>query len=133
MNIQRLSPEETRDALEGAAGWTYLDVRSRGEFAAGHVAGAINIPLLDRNPSGPGLAPNPNFLEDVRGAFAADAKLITGCRRGGRTMRAAQILVGAGFTDVVDMRGGIDGELDGSGQVVYPGWGPRGLPLTTQG
>jgi len=130
MNIRRLSPEETLAALQRGEGWTYLDVRSRGEFAAGHVAGAVNVPLLDNNPRGPGLVPNPAFLEQVRAAFPADARLITGCRRGGRSMRAASILIGAGYSQVVDMRGGIDGELDDDGRVTYPGWAPRGLPLT---
>ena len=47
-------------------------------------------------------------------------------------MRAAQVLQANGFTNVVDMRGGFDGESNPLGQIVYDGWARRGLPVTTE-
>jgi rhodanese-related sulfurtransferase len=130
MQQKRVSPEEARALLEAAEGYTYIDVRTAEEFAAGHVPGAVNIPVLVRRPGGAGMEPNPGFLDDVKGKFAPEARLITGCQRGGRSLRAAEILAAAGFTNVVDMRGGYDGELDPAGNVTYPGWARRGLPTT---
>ncbi len=36
-----------------------------------------------------------------------------------------------GYTNIVDLRGGYDGELDPAGNVVFAGWARRGLPTTT--
>ena len=128
MEITRISPEEAQTALESEE-VTYLDVRSEGEFQQGHVPGAINIPIAHRTPQG--MQPNPDFLDQVKAALSPDAQIITGCLRGGRSLRAAQMLVAEGYSQVVDMRGGWDGELDSMGQVVYPGWARRGLPVST--
>ena len=37
MNVKRVEPEEAKALLESDAGYTYLDVRTAEEFAAGHV------------------------------------------------------------------------------------------------
>ncbi len=131
MDIQRIEPEEAKRRLDSGDGHEYLDVRSREEFAAGHAPGAACVPLMHRNPAGPGMVPNAEFLSEVEAKYAKDAKLIVGCLRGGRSMRAVRILLDAGYTNVVDMRGGYDGEVDSSGQLVYPGWARRDLPIVT--
>ena len=132
MSIQRIEPEEAKALLDLGEGYTYLDVRTVEEFAAGHVPDAINIPVLVRNPAGPGLQPNPEFLDQVGEKVAPDSKVITGCLRGGRSLKAAEILAGNGYTQIVDMRGGYDGEMDPTGAIVFPGWARRGLPTTTE-
>ena len=132
MDLERIDPEEAKARLDADDGSIYLDVRSRAEFASGHAPGAVNIPLLDQQPGSPGLAPNPNFVAEVRARFQPDQQLITACLRGGRSMRAAQALIAEGFTKVVDMRGGWDGELDPAGNVVFEGWARRGYPSTTE-
>ena len=38
----------------------------------------------------------------------------------------------AGYTNVVDMRGGWDGEMGPLGEIVYPGWSRRGLPISKE-
>ena len=129
MEIKRVAPEEAKQLLDSNQGHVYLDVRSTPEFDAGHVPGAKNVPLLEPDPSGR-MAPNPRFLEVVEKNFARDAKLITGCMKGGRSLKAAEVLLQAGFTNVVDMRGGFGGETDQFGRVTFPGWAPRGLPTT---
>jgi len=127
MMIKRIPPEEAKQLLD-AGEHVYLDVRSTPEFAAGHVPGARNVPLLEPDASGR-MAPNPRFLEVVEKNFSKDARLITGCMKGGRSMKAADLLQQAGFTNVVDMRGGFGGETDEAGRVTFPGWAPRGLPV----
>ena len=128
MDLKRIAPEEAKQLLD-AGEHVYLDVRSTPEFAAGHVPGARNVPLLEPDASGR-MAPNPRFLEVVEENFARDAKLITGCQKGGRSLKAAEVLQQAGFSNVVDMRGGFGGETDQFGRVTFPGWAPRGLPTT---
>ena len=131
MELRRIEPEEAKRLLDSDEGYTYLDVRTAEEFRDGHVPGSVNIPIAVRNPQGPGLTPNPDFVAQVEKCFAKDSKLITACLRGGRSMKAAGALIASGFGDVVDMRGGYDGELAPGGVVVFAGWARRGLPTTT--
>ena len=114
--------EQARDLIESGEGYVYLDVRSVPEFEAGHAPGAKNIPLLHRTPMG--MQPNDRFVEVCDRALDKDAKIITACLVGGRSLRAAQILIANGFANVVDMRGGFQGESDRMGRLVYPGWMP---------
>ncbi len=131
MDLKRIDPEEAQKLLDSGEGYVYLDVRTEEEFRAGHVPGAVNIAVMLANPAGSGMIPNLEFAGQVAERFPPESKLITACLRGGRSLRAAQVLVAEGFTDVVDMRGGYDGELDAAGNVVFPGWARRGLPTTT--
>lgn len=111
-----------------AAGWTYLDVRSIPEFEAGHPAGAVNVPLMHAH--GGRMAPNPDFQAVVAAAFPPDAKLVVGCKSGGRSLQAASLLASLGYTSVVDVRGGFGGERDAFGRVAAPGWADAGLPVS---
>ena len=129
MTLQRIDPEQAKQLLDSDSGYVYLDVRSDEEFAVGHVPGALNIPLLRRNPDGPGLMPNPSFLEDVQAELGTNTPIITGCLRGPRSVKAAEILIASGYTNVQDMRGGWDGELDATGLLVVAGWSRRGFPV----
>lgn len=129
MSITRIAPPEAAERLEN--GSVYLDVRSVREFEAGHAPGAINIPLADHGPSGR-MEPNPRFLDVVVGALGRDASIITACAMGGRSLRAATMLTQAGFGNVVDMAGGMNGQRNPLGQVVQAGWMQSELPVTTE-
>ena len=131
MGIKRVSPEEAKQMLDSDERCIYLDVRTVPEFDAGHVPGAKNVPVMDRDPYGR-MQLNPAFVKVVEAKFGKDANCITGCQKGGRSMKAAELLLSNGFTTVVDMRGGFGGETDPMGQLTYPGWSPRGLPTTTE-
>jgi rhodanese-related sulfurtransferase len=79
-----------------------------------------------------GMTPNADFLP-VMGTFPKDAKLVVGCKAGGRSARAASMLESAGYTSVVDQRAGFEGAPDPStGRIGEPGWRPAGLPVTTE-
>ena len=82
-----------------------LDVRSPEEYAGGHVPGAVNIPFdalpdrLDELPVGHG------------------DEVVVYCRSGRRASIAEQTLAEAGFTELRDLDGHIQG------------WQAAGLPL----
>lgn len=86
------------------AGHRYLDVRTEGEFSAGHPEGAVNIPYM--NKTGSGMTKNAHFLEQVSRAFGKDDEIIVGCQSGKRSLMAATKLCSAGFTAVTDIAGG---------------------------
>ena len=126
-DIKRVSPQEALELTQN--GWTFIDVRSEPEYAEGHPAGAFNVPIAHM--AGGSMTPNPEFVGVIEKAFGKDARIVVGCRSGGRSLRAAQALVGAGFASVIDQRAGWDGARDPFGQVSEPGWSRAGLPATT--
>jgi rhodanese-related sulfurtransferase len=129
MAVKRVSPAEARDLIE-KQGYVYVDVRSVPEFVAGHPTGAYNVPLMNMGPGG--MTPNPDFLA-VMATFPKDAKLVVGCKTGGRSARAASMLESAGYTSLVDQRAGFEGAPDpATGRISEPGWRPAGLPVSTE-
>ena len=129
MEIKRISPEEAKELLESDEGYIYLDVRTVPEFDAGHVPGAKNVPVMGRDPYGR-MQVNSQFVEIVEANFGKDAKCITDCEKGGRSMKAVELLLSAGFTNVVDMGGGYGAETDIDGTDDLPG---LGAPWTSHG
>ena len=127
MAVKRISPQEANTLL--GQGYTYVDVRSVPEYEQGHPQGAVNAPLMHMGPGG--MSPNQEFLGVVSAAFPKDAKLVVGCKSGGRSQRAAMMLEAAGFTQLVEMRGGWGGETDQMGRVVEKGWQTLNLPSET--
>lgn len=125
MPVKRVTPPEAAKLVE--SGWTYVDVRSIPEFVDGHPTGAFNVPIAHLQP-GRGMTPNPDFERVMAKHFPKDAKVVVGCKSGGRSYRAADFLQSQGWTSVVDMQGGWDGERDGMGRVVVTGWRDSGLP-----
>jgi rhodanese-related sulfurtransferase len=125
--VKRVTPIEAEALLKD--GWAYLDVRSIPEFDGGHPTGAANIPLLHMTAGR--MAPNPEFQSVVAANYPKDAKLVVGCKAGGRSLQAATLLEAAGYTSVVDMRGGFHGERDNFGRVACAGWAESGLPVET--
>lgn len=124
---KRVSPHEAKALME--EGWTYLDVRTPAEWAAGHPPGAPNVPWAFSGTAG--MTPNPDFVTQVEKLYGKDAKLLLGCRSGGRSLKAAQALLGAGFTSVIDQRAGWEGPRDSFGKVTEKGWSLEGLPSET--
>lgn len=81
------------DAVDVLDERTVIDVRTPEEFAAGHVAGAININVEA-----------PDFGEQIAALDAEDAYLVY-CRSGRRSAVAADQMAEAGFTDIIDAGG----------------------------
>jgi len=130
MAIKQQVPPEAYATLKDNPDALYLDVRTEGEFAAAHAAGAINIPVMVAK--GPGqMQLNPDFVEVAEKVIPRDRKLVVGCMAGGRSQRACEMLAEAGFTDLTNVVGGFGGQRDASGKVVVTGWKDAGLPVTT--
>jgi rhodanese-related sulfurtransferase len=125
-NVKIVTPEETTELL--AQGYTYIDVRSEPEFAAGHVPGAVNVPISHAGPAG--LVPNADFLAVMQGAFEKDERLVVGCKMGGRSAKAAAALAQAGYSNLCDMSAGFDGKRDPFGRMT-PGWNGAGRAVET--
>jgi rhodanese-related sulfurtransferase len=130
MAFENLSVREAHAKQHG--GYTYVDVRSIPEFEAGHPAEAVNVPLLHRDQRTGQMMPNREFLDVMRANFSADARLLIGCRAGGRSAQAAHTLVLAGFDDVANVLGGFEGARDPmTGAVHAEGWIQAALPVET--
>jgi rhodanese-related sulfurtransferase len=114
----RISPQEAHAKM--SEGYVYVDLRSEEEFAHGHPAGAVNVPFV---------ALGGEFLQLVVGAFGKDARLVLGCKSGHTSLRAAHLLLDAGFANVLEQRAGWDGVRDAFGSVKEPGWFRAGLPV----
>jgi len=127
-NITRVSPAEAEKLMQD--GYVYVDVRSEPEYAAGHPTGSQNVPFLHSGPSG--MTPNAEFLEIMQALYPKDAKLVLGCRSGGRSLRAAEVLAGIGYTNVIDQRAGYEGPRNAFGAVIEQGWALVGLPTETE-
>ncbi len=126
--IQRVSPADAKKLVD-EEGYLYLDVRSEPEYAASHPVGSQNVPLMHAGPGG--MAPNPDFLAVVQAIYPKDTKLVLGCKAGGRSMKATEMMIGAGYTSIIDQRAGFDGPRDAFGALSEKGWGPAGLPVET--
>jgi len=83
---KQTSAEQLQQALGKGAKLLVIDVRSPQEFAAGHIPGAVNIPLDD-------LAKK---LAEMK--VAKDTTLVTTCEHGGRSSRAALQLQKLGYS-----------------------------------
>lgn len=87
-------------------GTIILDVRTPEEFAAGHLAGAVNV---DVNGA------------DFLGALAGYDKTVpyaVYCRSGNRSGTAVRLMAEAGFTAAYHLGGGIGAWQDAGGEVV---------------
>ncbi len=74
-----------------------IDVRTPEEYAAGHLFGAVNIPLSEFQQN----------LAKWTPRLPKDVPIILQCGVGGRSAQAAAILLQAGFTNVLNLVGGI--------------------------
>ncbi len=125
-DIKIVTPEETITLL--AEGYTYVDVRTEQEFTAGHVPGAVNVPL--NHAGAGGMVANPDFLPVMQATFAKERPLVLGCKMGGRSAKAAAALSQAGFSNLCDMSAGFEGKRDPFGRLT-PGWNGEGRPVET--
>jgi rhodanese-related sulfurtransferase len=130
MSYANATPEQAHQFLQADADYIYVDVRSVDEFANGHPEGAYNVPVMHRQAAG--MIPNADFLTVMQAHFAPDSKLLIGCQSGARSLRAAEALIGAGFTSVTNVQGGFGGARNPMGQMVQPGWAESDLPVSAQ-
>jgi hydroxyacylglutathione hydrolase len=83
-----------------------VDVRSKKEWATGHIPGSLNIPL--------------NHLRERAAALAPDCTVVVQCEGGYRSAIAASLLAQSGHSKVMDLVGG------------FKAWEASKLPVETE-
>jgi rhodanese-related sulfurtransferase len=81
-----------------------LDVRTSEEWAAGHIPGAVLIPL--------------DQLSTRSGELPGDQEIVIYCRSGNRSAQALTLLSGAGLANIYSMDGGLNSWIVGGYEVV---------------
>lgn len=71
-----------------------IDVRSKNEYAEGHINGAINIPL--------------SVIKEETNKIPKDKKVLVYCQSGSRSKKALKILENLGYTEVYNLKGGLE-------------------------
>ena len=99
--VREVSVEEAAKRLAGSPKPLILDVREPGEFAQGHIPGALNVPrgLLEPKADTEYAGREPR-LQDRK------QPVVVHCASGARSALAADVLRQMGFEDVVSMAGG---------------------------
>jgi len=93
--VEAVRAATAAEAVEMLEARAVVDVRTLAEYAAGHVAGAVNIDVEASD-----------FAERVA-ELDPEAPYLLYCRSGRRSAIAAEIMAEAGFTDIIDA-GGLD-------------------------
>lgn len=126
--MRHLSPRDAWALVQAQADALFVDVRMEIEsLYVGRPPGVENIPWYEY----PDLTPDPTrFAAAVaREAGRKDRTVVLICRSGKRTLEAAKALEAAGFTDVVNVLHGFEGELDDAfHRSTVSGWRRDGLP-----
>jgi adenylyltransferase/sulfurtransferase len=94
--IRRLSAQALRAMIEqpeAGSALQIVDVREPNEFVAGHLTGALNIPL--------------GMLAQRLGDWPRDASVVFVCRSGARSGRAADLAAQAGVRAIGHLEGGL--------------------------
>jgi rhodanese-related sulfurtransferase len=73
-----------------------IDVRTPKEFNAGHIDSAVNMHVYDKD------------FEQRVDKLEKDKPVYVYCKVGGRSAEAVEILKAKGFTEIVELEGGMD-------------------------
>lgn len=92
---QKITPNDyVSQYVDTSATHLLVDVRTPEEFADGHIAGSVNIPLQ---------VLNTRMIE-----IPTDIPVVIYCRSGNRSGQAMQILADADYTQIYDLGGIIE-------------------------
>ena len=94
-SVPEVSPNELQAKLDGDAPPCILDVRTRKEWVASRIAGAVNVPITSLRAELDGLD------------LAADRPIVAICLSAHRSIPAVRALRAAGFADVRQLEGGM--------------------------
>ena len=126
--MKHLSPRDAWAFVQAHPNALFVDVRMEIEsMYVGRPPGVENIPWYEY----PDLTPNPaGFVAAVqREVTDTSTPVVLICRSGKRTLDAGQALEDAGFTQVVNVLHGFEGEMDDAfHRSTISGWRFEGLP-----
>jgi rhodanese-related sulfurtransferase len=106
-SVQNVSADEFLTTA-AEAGTVVVDVRTPGEYAQGHVDGAINVDVESAD-----------FATQIE-SLPKDTQYAVYCRSGRRSALATDQMSGAGFTSLVNLEGGI-ADLQAAGAPIVAG------------
>lgn len=132
MPIQQITPQQAKEILDRDIKAIYVDVRSVSEFVAGHAGKAINIPVLHYNQQTGQMTPNPDFQKVASAVLPKDRPLVVGCKTGGRSQKACEILAGLGYEKLHNIMGGFGGGQNTLTGGPQKGWKDSGLPVSQE-
>lgn len=92
-NFERITADEAKDLMDSEESYVILDVRTKEEYDAGHIEGAILIPEYEIATKAE------SVLTDK------DELILVYCRSGRRSQNAASSLAALGYTNVKDFGG----------------------------
>jgi rhodanese-related sulfurtransferase len=126
--LQHLKPKESWAFLEATPDAVFIDVRMEIEsMYVGRPPRSINIPWYEY----PDFEANPSaFVAAVKSEVKSlDQPVMLICRSGARTLNAAEALLDKGFTRVINVLHGFEGDLDDNHhRSTVNGWRFDGLP-----
>jgi rhodanese-related sulfurtransferase len=126
--MKHLPPTEAWAYLQAHPDALFLDIRMEIEYLyVGHPPGVVHVPWYEY----PELAADPaRFVAAVEAeAGHKHRPVVLICRSGNRTVDAGHALEEAGFTEVVNVLEGFEGELDEQfHRSTLGGWRHAGLP-----
>lgn len=126
--MKHLQPKEAWDYLQQHPDALFVDVRMEIEsLYVGRPPGVVNVPWYEY----PDLTPDAKKFADAVGreASSKEQPVLLICRSGQRTLAAGQALEAAGFSEVINVVHGFEGELDEQFQrSTLSGWRFDGLP-----
>ena len=91
--VPLIEPAALKSMLSTKANFVLVDVRRPEEFAAGHIDGAITMPL--------------DSLAANYASLPKNVTLVVYCRSGHRSAQAVQFLLAHGYSHAVSLNGGI--------------------------
>src|SRR3954469_9941123 len=94
---KRIGPAALSRALKNDQRAVLLDVRTPGEFAGAHIAGARLVPLADLR------------ARELLAGLDDSAALYVVCQSGQRARKAIEAFEAEGFDNAVLVEGGVDG------------------------
>ena len=95
LNINEITYDKLLEKVKEGA--VLIDVRTRQEFLEGHLDGAILIPYYEIEYKIKGVVPDKNKT------------IIVYCKNGGRSQKAYSFLKKLGYSDIYNLKGGIEG------------------------
>ena len=127
--MKHLLPREAWDFLQQTPDALFVDVRMEIEsLYVGRPPGVVNIPWYEY----PDLTPDPAAFVaavDRESAAQKDRPIVLLCRSGKRTLDAGKALEAAGYTQLVNVLHGFEGDLDDHfKRSLLNGWRFDGLP-----
>ncbi len=96
-NLQTIDSKVANKMMAGKTKYVILDVRTPAEFNNGHIKGAINIDITQKD------------AQSKIDKLNHNAKYIVLCRTKNRSQVAVDYMISKGFTEVYKMNDGITG------------------------